>query len=176
MLIVGIFFLKFSNEPGEKIDEWNGVGVYHNGLMNSVHGRNVSSSGYNLGLKWQCVEFVKRYYFEHLGHQMPNSYGHAKDFFDENLEDGEWNSTRGLIQFSNESVSKPMENDILVFEASKWNSYGHVGIVIESTLGEIEMIQQNDILRGARRRISIENRNGKWIVKNSRVLGWLRKR
>ena len=67
---------------GEQLDELNGVAIYYNGGVNTVQGRNLSQDGYNLGLRYQCVEFVKRYYFERHGHRMPDTYGHAKDFFD----------------------------------------------------------------------------------------------
>ena len=56
--------------------------------MNNVSGRNVTVDGYNLGLKYQCVEFVKRYYYKHYRHKMPNSYGNAKDFFIAQISDG----------------------------------------------------------------------------------------
>jgi hypothetical protein len=36
-------------------------------------------------------EFVKRYDYEHLGHKMPDSYGHAKQFFNAALSDGALN-------------------------------------------------------------------------------------
>ena len=65
---------------GEVVDEFNGVKVYFNGAVEHVGGRNLAADGYNLGLKYQCVEFVKRYYYERFGHKMPNSFGHAKDF------------------------------------------------------------------------------------------------
>ena len=66
-------------QVGDEIDSFNGVVVYHNGSVRHVEGRRVIN-GYNVGLKYQCVEFVKRYYLEHLNHQMPDSYGHAKAF------------------------------------------------------------------------------------------------
>ena len=67
--------------PGTQIDDLNGVAIYYNGGVNQSHGRNLSTGGYNLGIRYQCIEFVKRYYYERLGHQMPDSYGHAKTFF-----------------------------------------------------------------------------------------------
>ena len=70
-----------SMEIGDKVDSLNGVFVYYNHSVGNVSGRNTTADGYNLGLKYQCVEFVKRYYYENLNHKMPNSYGHAKDFF-----------------------------------------------------------------------------------------------
>ncbi|WP_413044376.1 hypothetical protein [Pseudomonas sp. YJ42] len=65
-----------------------------------MRGRNLTQDGYNLGLRYQCVEFVKRYYFERHGHRMPDSYGHAKDFFDPQVGDGALNARRGLLQFT----------------------------------------------------------------------------
>lgn len=43
---------------GDRIDELNGVAIYYNGGVNTVQGRNLSKDGYNLGLRYQCVEFV----------------------------------------------------------------------------------------------------------------------
>jgi hypothetical protein len=45
---------------GQKIDSLNGVYVFYNGKVSNVSGRNKAPDGYNLGLKYQCVEFVKR--------------------------------------------------------------------------------------------------------------------
>lgn len=165
-----------SASVGEQIDQLNGVVVYYNGGVGNVDGRNLAGDGYNLGLKYQCVEFVKRYYYEHLDHKMPNSYGHAKDFFDVRLADGQKNNDRNLIQYVNGSATKPEINDLLVFEATKFNAYGHVAIVSEVKDDEIEIIQQNaGVLASSRERFKLQELNGKWKIKNNRVLGWLRK-
>lgn len=47
---------------GQPVDNFNGVSVYYNGSVGHVSGRNKTADGYNLGLKYQCVEFVKRYF------------------------------------------------------------------------------------------------------------------
>jgi len=112
LLLVFVWaFKKYNFNPshsiGEKLDSLNGVYVYYNGGVNNVVERNTTSDGYNLGLKYQCVEFVKRYYFEHYNHKMPDSYGHAKDFFDATIKDGEHNKKRDLRQFTNGSSAKP---------------------------------------------------------------------
>ncbi|HEY8366311.1 MAG TPA: CHAP domain-containing protein, partial [Bacteroidia bacterium] len=108
----------FSNpnyQIGQPIDSLNSVIVYYNGPVSNVVERNVAPDGYNLGLKYQCVEFVKRYYYQHFKHKMPDSYGHAKDFFDPKVKDGELNKRRNLIQYTNSSKSKPKVGDLLVF-------------------------------------------------------------
>ncbi|MFV0530661.1 MAG: CHAP domain-containing protein [Flavobacteriales bacterium] len=163
-------------EIGQKIDELNGVAVYYNGGVENISGRKLTDDGYNLGLKYQCVEFVKRYYYEELNHKMPDSYGHAKDFFDSNLKDGEINKQRNLTQFTNPSKSKPKVNDLVVYSGTILNKYGHVSIISKVTENEIEIIQQNPGSFGkSRERFDLAKEVGKWEIKNNRILGWLRK-
>lgn len=130
-------------EVGQKIDDFNGVDVYYNGGVENVSGRRLTDDGYNLGLKYQCVEFVKRYYYEELNHKMPDTYGHAKDFFNSNLKDGEKNKQRSLYQFTNPSESKPQINDLVVYSGTTMNKYGHVSIISKVSESEIEIVQQN---------------------------------
>jgi surface antigen len=161
---------------GDPVDSLHGVVVYYNGSVGNVSERNVSKDGYNLGLKYQCVEFVKRYYYERLNHKMPDSYGHAKDFFDHALADGEINKRRNLVQFTNPSKSKPEPDDLLVYAESKHNSYGHVAIIARVEGHEIEIIQQNPgAFNSSRARFQLINKNGTWKIANDRILGWLRK-
>ena len=161
---------------GDKVDSFNDVIVYYNGPVSNVIGRNTTSSGYNLGLKYQCVEFVKRYYYEYLDHEMPDSYGHAKDFFDENIPDGKMSPKRNLIQYSNPSISKPEVSDLIVFGATPYNRYGHVAIISDVTEDEIEIIQQNPgPFANSRERYDLKIIEGKWEIQNKKTLGWLRK-
>jgi len=160
-------------EIGQAIDSLNHVVVYYNGPIAKVSGRNLSKDGYNLGQKYQCVEFVKRYYYEYLNHKMPDSYGNAKDFFNPAIADGMLNKQRKLIQYTNGSKSKPKVSDLLVFGGG---SYGHVAIVSEVFENELEIIQQNPgPYASSRELFGLIQENGKWFVKSSRVLGWLRK-
>lgn len=111
-------------EIGEPIDSFNNIPVYYNGGVKNNMGRN-TVDGYNLGVKYQCVEFVKRYYFVYYHHRMPDTWGHAKDFFDKDIGDGEINTRRDLLQFSNPSKSKPQVGDLLVLDGT----HGHVAII-----------------------------------------------
>lgn len=140
--------------------------------------RNTTSDGYNLGLKYQCVEFVKRYYYQHYNHKMPDSYGHAKDFFDATVKDGERNTKRDLIQFTNGSSSKPKQGDLLILEGTLFNRFGHVAIISKVTEQEIEIeiIQQNPgPFSNSRETFSLSKKNDKCEIDNGRVLGWLRR-
>jgi len=156
-------------DRGDVIDEFNGVSVYYNGIFSGTSGRNVSPDGYNIGLKYQCVEFVKRYYFYKYDHRMPNPWGHARDFYNSDLSDGELNSERGLYQHDNGGRSIPRAGDIMVFSPTVFNSYGHVAIVSSVSSNSVEIIQQNTPFSGSRQKIDFSNNR----VQSSRVLGWL---
>lgn len=172
-------------EIGAEIDSFNGVAVYYNGPIANVSGRTVGSDGYNIGQKYQCVEFVKRYYYEALKHKMPDPWGHAKTFYDQAIKDGEFNKARGLRQYANGGGAKPAVSDLLVFGGV---GYGHVAIVSEVGPGYIEMVQQNPgPYEPSRERLPLTSKtvtyeeNGKtlkhtaWKVGGRTPLGWLRK-
>lgn len=162
---------------GDIVDSLSGVYVYYNGDVSHVSERHLAKDGYNLGLKFQCVEFVKRYYYQHLKHKMPDSYGHARELYSSKFGDGELNTKRNLIQFKNGSSSKPEVKDLIVFDGHEFNPYGHVAIV--SKVGEnfIEIIQQNPGPEASSRdRFEIYQKGGKWFVSDDLTLGWLRKK
>ncbi|HZH86776.1 MAG TPA: CHAP domain-containing protein [Brumimicrobium sp.] len=169
-------FLQETPEVGKAIDSLNNVLVYYNGDVGTVIGRN-TRNGYNLGLKFQCVEFVKRYYYEFYNHEMPDSYGHALSFYNPNIKDGQLNSQRALMQFSNPSATKPEVGDLLVMDATLFNPYGHVAIISKVEDNEIEIIQQNPGPNSPSREYFDlkNNENSTWKIENDRILGWLRK-
>lgn len=165
-----------SSTVGRRLDSLNGVYVYYNKSVKNVSGRNIAPDGYNLGLKYQCVEFVKRYYYQHLNHKMPNSYGHAKSYFNKNLKDGQNNKARGLVQYCNGSKSKPKVDDLLIFDGTTFNQFGHVAIISRVTDSDIEIVQQNaGPLGQTRAKIMLKYEKGKWTLINEKILGWLRK-
>lgn len=161
-------------EVGAVIDEFNGVKVYYNGGVNNSEGRNLSRDGYNLGIKYQCVEFVKRYYFERFNHRMPDAFGNAKDFFDANTAQGALNPKRGLVQYRNGEAEKPQVDDLIVFPPTLFNPYGHVAIVAGVSEREVEIVQQNPgPFSGSRARFVLEAVDGRWKMAGN-ALGWLR--
>lgn len=168
----------FSNpnyQIGQPIDSLNSVIVYYNGPVSNVVERNVAPDGYNLGLKYQCVEFVKRYYYQHFKHKMPDSYGHAKDFFDPKVKDGELNKRRNLIQYTNSSKSKPKVGDLLVFDGNIFNKYGHVAIISKVNQDKIEIIQQNPgPYASSRAEFKLINKDNLYKIEYDEILGWLR--
>ncbi|MDR2651443.1 MAG: CHAP domain-containing protein [Prevotellaceae bacterium] len=166
--------IKSNYTTGQIIDSINGIYVYYNGDIDNVSSRNITADGYNLGQKYQCVEFVKRYYYEYFNHRMPDSYGNAKDFFDPKLNDGQNNAKRNLVQYTNPSKTKPQKGDILIFDGTIFNKHGHIAIISKVTDAEIEIVQQNSGTK-TRQKISFKKTDNKYKLNNNRVLGWLRK-
>lgn len=162
-------------EVGQKLDSLNEVYVYYNGGIDNVEERNTSPDGYNIGLKYQCVEFVKRYYYEFYKHKMPDSYGNAKDFFNASVKDGELNKQRELLQYKNPSSSKPEVGDLIILDGHAGNPYGHVAIVSSVDVNLVETIQQNPgPFASSRVEYDLDSTGGKWFIGNDRILGWLR--
>ncbi len=112
ILLIGSYRMVFYANPnpflatGTPIDSLDQVKVYYNGGVNQVRKRRIMD-GYNIGLEFQCVEFVKRFYYLKFHHKMPDSYGHAKSFYNKSIPDASYNAQRGLLQYANPSVKKP---------------------------------------------------------------------
>ncbi len=178
---IGLFvFLKKLNpnpnyEVGQKLDSLNGVYVYYNGGVSHVGERNITKDGYNIGMKYQCVEFVKRYYYQFYKHKMPDSFGNAKDFFDASLSDSTLNLKRALIQFVNPSKSKPQIGDLVIFDGHSGNPYGHVAIISKVDDNFIEIIQQNPgPFAPSRVNFNLKKTYNEFKIEHERILGWLR--
>ncbi len=61
IIIIGIVFfkVKIDKEVGKELDSFNNVKIYFNGFPTKSFGRNLSEDGYNIGMKYQCVEFIR---------------------------------------------------------------------------------------------------------------------
>ena len=161
-----------SGTIGDVIECHRNVPVFENGPNKDVsHGRHFSNDEYYYGQKWQCVEFVKRYYCLSLNHKMPDVWGHAKNFFDTRVEHGALNARRDLIQYRNGGNIKPAIDDIIVFSDTL---YGHVAVVTDVNNDCIKVIQQN--IEGKPRQVfRMKEESGLFQVFAPRTPdGWLR--
>ena len=161
---------------GGQVEQVNDIAIYSNGpgIDSCVQGdesRHLSADGYSYGKKWQCVEFVRRYYKDHLGHRMPERYGHATDYFREELAHGARNTERDLIQLRNGGPDRPRADDLLVFREYA-GGYGHVGIIVEVGKESIVLAQQNSL--PALQTIPLKHDNGQWTVGKD-ATGFLRR-
>ncbi|MCO6548980.1 MAG: CHAP domain-containing protein [Gilliamella sp.] len=115
------------------------------------------------------MEFTKCSYYQRFNHKILDSYGHAKNYFDESITDGQLNPKRNLLQFHNGSPTKPQVEDIIVFG---WSRYGHVAIISKVSDNEIGIIQQNPgPNKSSRATYPLIFKDGIWKIDNFRVLG-----
>lgn len=173
LLGAGIYILRDKKIIGREIDSYKNIKVYYNGIIyTKAYGKNYSEDGYYYGQKWQCVEYIKRFYHQEKQHKMPDVYGNATDFFDSDVKQGELNKRRNLVQYKNGGNVKPCSDDLIVFTDTK---FGHVAIVTEVTANYVEVIQQN-VYGKTRKRYELLIKDGGYYVGTKRKpAGWLRK-
>lgn len=159
---------------GGIVDSFNDVPVYYNGAIGHTAGVHRAADGYVFGLRYQCVEFIKRYYYQRFGHRMPRPTGNARDYFDPKVADGALNPARGLLQYRNGSKQGPQTEDILLYGPWPGNPYGHMAIVSAVNADSIEIIQQNPGPAGHSRRVYPLRWSESGVrVEQPRVVGWL---
>ena len=151
---------------GQVVAHADGVPIYSNGpgLHSCVEGpdnRHRHADGYSYGRKWQCVEFVRRYYKDHFEHEMPSPWGNAADYFVESLPHGAHNPDRDLIQLRNGGPDRPRAGDLVVFRDAA-GGYGHVAIALEVEEDRVVLAQQN--LHPALDPVSLTHEGGHWTL------------
>ncbi len=163
-------------ELGTMVHTHNGVPIYSNGENYTIsHGKHYATDGYYYGHKWQCVEYVKRYYHDAHQHHMPDVWGHAKSFFDPTLGHGELNTPRGMVQYHNQGTEPPQVDDLLVWGSE--SSYGHVAIISKVEANSVTIVQQN-VKNRPTQKLSLTKSNNSYQLgeksKKNLPLGWLR--
>ena len=131
---------------GTSLGSFNGVTTYSN--YNPPTGVDFHNygSGIFTGLKWQCVEYVQRYFYLQYGMNLYALSGgglNAYQFFGAA-------STLGLAAYTNNSsTTAPQAGDILCFSGGS-GGYGHVAIVRGTSSNErgqneldLDIIEQN---------------------------------
>lgn len=171
-ILLTLFSFTTKIDCGEQIGSYNTIPVYYNDGFHSCDNRHWSEDGeYMYGMKWQCVEFVRRYYYDYFGHAMPNRWGNAADYFRLQIPSGELNTERNLIQYHN-GDTKPQVNDILVWGAST-GGYGHVAIVTAVMSDGVKIIGQNTG-KYCNNFLKLKEQDGKYIIDKGRCDGILR--
>ena len=113
---------------GDQVGSYNNVIAYSNNSSDSGGSNYVNS--YRTGLKWQCVEYCRRYYYMVFGIEM-GANTNANGFYGNG-----W----GLSKAANGGTQPPVLGAIL---CSASGAAGHVAIVREVGSNYIKVIQQN---------------------------------
>lgn len=113
---------------GDYAGSFNGITAYQNGSTNYDSGQYSTC-----GLKWQCVEYVNRYYYQKYAHKNLRGTGNANTYY-------ATAASKGLIAHKNAGSTKPAVGDMLV---SAGGSFGHIALVREVGSNYVKVIQQN---------------------------------
>ena len=141
-LIMCSYGLIYALSYGTATGSFNGVTSYSNGTSSNVSNDYNSAEGINTGMKWQCVEYVNRYYYKVYGLDLRSAgirgtTGNADQYYSNG-------STAGLTQCPNGGTSIPQTGDILCSNGNGGsNNVGHVAIVKTVTANTVIAIQQN---------------------------------
>jgi hypothetical protein len=133
---------------------------YHRGRKGGLY------EGIVYGLKYECVEFARRYYIKVFGVTF-DDVNNAEDIF--KLRNAIDIRTKKKIPFLhiNSLTEQPQPGDLLIWKRSKpYSEYGHVAIVIQSNSPSMATIaEQNEDTPNGIRRVNI-HRPG--------IMGWMR--
>jgi len=134
-------FIPFGEILGVSIDN---VIAYSNGNDSFYSGESNYFRGVYSGLKWQCVEYARRWILTTKNATFESIEG-AKDLwtrvnFIENIYT---KKKRKLIRHENGSTIKPMKNSFLIYPQQNQMPFGHVAVIHQVLTKSIRIGEQN---------------------------------
>ncbi|RUR05548.1 CHAP domain-containing protein [Legionella sp. km772] len=169
---------------GKKLGGSNGVIGYSN-CNNECeseewHKLIIGQQAYKTGMKWQCVEYARRWYIQRLGYTFA-SIDHAYEIWDlETANKVDSNLSVKWHKFTNgKTREKPRVNDLLIYN-KKQGVHGHVSVVVKLSKGYIYVAEQNyanttwENESYARKILLQRNPQGHYLLKDLGVIGWMR--
>jgi len=165
---------------GTNLGIFNNTTVYSNGSTGTVcSGSNCRSmfNGQDVGLKWQCVEFVNRYYLTNYGINPRNLAGgaHANGFWAESYA-----ARLGMTRYANGGTVAPQTGDMIL---SLGGTFGHIAIVRSISGNQVRVAQQNWYQNSTDvdHTLSLSISNGRYTVgpfgssSSYPIVGWMRR-
>lgn len=160
-------------EPG-------GVAAYSNCSARCVVFDPNRVRGVYTGIRWQCVEYARRWLLDHHG-VVYGDVDTAADIWDKiqsvtRMADGREIPLRTLV---NGSVEPPKAGDLLIY-ASAYLGTGHVAVVtaVDQRSGRVLVAEQNFLNRkwpgDYARRLDLVRHDGRWWILDPYLLGWKR--
>lgn len=163
----------YADPYGTLVGAYNGVNCYSNGFSGNVSNEYNYVNGTNTGMKWQCVEFVNRYYLMYYNQNIRVAGHNAIDYYPNA-------SAHGLNPYPNNGTNSPQVGDVLCFSG---NTYGHVALIREIGSNYLKVIQQNvtNSASDINYNVTMTYNNGQYNVSGASIgsgyscQGWLRR-
>lgn len=129
---------------GTEIGSSHGVVAYSNENTQYISHETNECSGIFSGMKWQCVEYARRFLQKILGMTFESVYG-AKDIWFLNhatpLDDGTPIPFEAVPNGSSKAL--PNIGDLIIYPVSESSPYGHVAAVVKVDCGLVYLAEQN---------------------------------
>lgn len=155
---------------GTYLGQFNQVASYSNGSATYVSNLNNYVGSVYTGMKWQCVEYVRRYFLSAFNSDLASRFtGNANTWYANA-------ASMGLDQYPNSGTTPPMVGDILCSTGPSAN--GHVAIIKRIIGNKIFTAQQNfaNDSSDLDKPLTLTVSNGTYTVSGySGIQGWLRK-
>lgn len=169
---------------GNKLGENSGVVGYSNCTNDCESDKwttiTLGQHRYKTGMKWQCVEYARRWYMKRLGYSFA-SIDHAYEIWDLEHVDKLGSELKGKWKklANGKTTEKPQLNDLLIYN-KKQGIHGHVSVIVKVTDDYVYIAEQNytnakwDDPSYARKLALIHNTKGHYSLKDLGVIGWMR--
>lgn len=155
------------------------VAAFSNGNDSYYSGEDSYLRGVYMGMKWQCVEYARRWTYIRKGAVFQSVIG-ANNMWTE-LKDVERVSDKRkfpLRHHPNGSPKPPMNESYLIYPIQKDMPYGHVAVIVEVLPHAIRIAEQNFYFyywhAHFAREIPLVFKNGRYFIEDSYdVYGWI---
>ncbi|CAF3518297.1 unnamed protein product [Rotaria socialis] len=155
------------------------VPVYSNGDDSFFSGKSNFLYGVYTGVKWQCVEYARRWLFIRKGCTFADVYS-ANDMwyklsYVEQVVDGK---RFPLKTYPNGSPTKPKTESLIIYERNSKLPFGHVAVIVDVVPGYIRVAEQNYYYyywsNSYARQIPLAYKNGRYYIEDhDRIYGWM---
>ena len=166
-ILIGLFLLtKLDNKKVDKKDI-----IAHHNNMKCINLERNYINGYFTGLKWQCVEFARRYLIitYKISFQEIET---AEDIFRLNYFFNVHNNTLIPIKkYVNGSMVLPHVGSLLIWSKSKELKFGHVAVITSINSKYIVIREQNWDNKNIRK-LKLKYNNGYYIMEKD-IIGWI---
>ena len=172
---------KFITPFGSLLGSYQGVNSFSNGHDHFYSRQQNYYNGLYTGIKYQCVEYARRWLQQSKGlnfHNVPHAADLWKLRYFERIVD---NKLVHLTTIENGNEFPPIEDSLLIWPRSSHNPYGHIAIITHVNLEQlfIRIAEQNlcnNYWSGNySRELKLEKNNGKyWIQDKDEPLGWIK--
>jgi hypothetical protein len=155
------------------------VPAYSNGDDTYFSGKSNYLYGVYMGVKWQCVEYARRWLFIRKG-CIFTDVNSANDmwyklYYVKRVVDGKYFP---LESHPNGSPTIPKKESFIIYERNSALPFGHVAVIVDVLPGYVRVAEQNYYSRywanDYARQIPLTYKNGRYYIEDSyRIYGWM---